>query len=177
VRRDQLVDRFESLVNCGVKIPPLITAYTGITQAMVDRAPLARNVIPKLLEFIGSDPIVAHNACFDRRFLESECAHSGQSARFDTFICSMRVARRVYPSLTSHALESLAKQLGVEYRGSAHRAGADAEVTAKLMVSLGRRLQSQYAGLPIDAALFKRIMKMPVAAAAKRLEVLALAAC
>jgi DNA polymerase-3 subunit epsilon len=89
----------------------------------------------------------------------------------------MRVARRVYPSLTSHALESLAKQLGVEYRGSAHRAGADAEVTAKLMVSLGRRLQSQYAGLPIDAALFKRIMKMPVAAAAKRLEVLALAAC
>jgi DNA polymerase-3 subunit epsilon len=89
----------------------------------------------------------------------------------------MRVARRVYPSLTSHALESLAQQLGVAYRGTAHRAGADAEVTANIMVLVGRQLESKYTGLSVDAALLRRIMKMPVAAAAKRLKVLALAEC
>jgi DNA polymerase-3 subunit epsilon len=166
-------DRFESLVNCGVKVPRFITSHTRITQEMVDEAPLARKVVPKLLEFIGNDPVVAHNASFDRRFFESECAHSGRPLNFEPFICSLRVARRVYPTFRSHALECLAQQLGVGYRGSAHRAAADAEVTANIIVQVGRELKAKYSGLSIDAALLRRIMEMPIAAAAARLHVIA----
>ncbi|HVQ13226.1 MAG TPA: 3'-5' exonuclease, partial [Vicinamibacterales bacterium] len=59
---EKIVDRYESLVNCGVKVPPFISAYTGITQRMVDLAPPVVRVLRELRAFVGRVPIVAHNA-------------------------------------------------------------------------------------------------------------------
>lgn len=39
IAEGRVVERFVSLVNCGVRIPPFIVEYTGITQKMVDGAP------------------------------------------------------------------------------------------------------------------------------------------
>ena len=58
----QVVERYVSLVNCGVRVPSFITQLTGITQAMVDGAPPAAEVVPSLLDFIGGDVLAAHNA-------------------------------------------------------------------------------------------------------------------
>jgi DNA polymerase-3 subunit epsilon len=57
-----------SLINCGVRIPYFITELTGITQTMVDRAPAVSEVMPALVDFIGNDTLVAHNASFDENF-------------------------------------------------------------------------------------------------------------
>ncbi len=38
----RIVDRFASLMNAGVRIPPFITQLTGISNAMVGAAPPAR---------------------------------------------------------------------------------------------------------------------------------------
>jgi DNA polymerase-3 subunit epsilon len=173
VSRDQIVDQYQSLVNCGVRVPAFITAYTGITQWMVDTAPPVRKVIRELLSFVGDTPVAAHNASFDQRFLDSECGHAGMAGQYQPFICSMRVSRRVYPELPSYRLESLARQLRVSYSSAAHRASADAEVTAKIMIRLGRDLLARHSNLTVDSQLLRRIMKMPVAGAGERLARLA----
>ena len=40
-------------------------AIHGITQEMVADAPTEAEILPKIAEFIGDYPIVAHNAIFD----------------------------------------------------------------------------------------------------------------
>src|SRR5476649_3060871 len=67
----RVVDRYVSLINCGVRIPSFITGLTGITQAMVDGAPPVAQVLPRLLDFIGADALSAHNASFDEKFLKA----------------------------------------------------------------------------------------------------------
>src|SRR5262245_40123128 len=77
VRGDRVVGRFESLVNCGARIPAYISRFTGITQSMIDNAPEAASVFRQLLEFIGTDTVIAHNAWFDEGFLARECQRLG----------------------------------------------------------------------------------------------------
>ncbi len=165
IKASRIVDRYQSLVNCGVRIPAFITAYTGISQAMVDAAPPVRRVIGALLEFIGDTAVVAHNASFDQRFLDSECKLANRRRVDSPFICSMRVSRRVYPQFRSHALGALAHQLSISYHGAAHRAEADAEVTANVVIKIGQDLRSRHRGLSPDSYLLRQIMDMPVAMA------------
>ncbi|MEO7774396.1 MAG: 3'-5' exonuclease [Steroidobacteraceae bacterium] len=162
--------RYESLVNCGVRVPTFITAYTGITQQMVDHAPRVQQVIQEMLDFIGNEPLVAHNACFDRRFLGRECLNVGARAPLGRFLCSLRLARRVYPQFESHALSAIARVLDIQYVGSAHRAMADANVTAQVLLELGRALKMQYAALHIDVALLREVMEMPIKHVPARLQ-------
>ena len=56
-------------VNPQRPISARITQLTGITNKMVEAAPVIENVIGELLKFIGEYPVVAHNASFDMGFL------------------------------------------------------------------------------------------------------------
>ena len=170
IKAGRIVDRYQSLANCGVRIPPFITAYTGITQAMVDAAPPVRRVIAELLEFVGDTAIIAHNASFDQRFFDRECELANRRRAGSAFICSMRVSRRVYPQYPSHALGALAQRLNISYPGAAHRAEADAEVTANVVIRIGQDLRARHRGLSPDSHLLRQIMDMPVAMAGEILE-------
>jgi len=165
----RISDRYQSLANCGVRIPPFITDYTGITQVMIDRAPPVGRVISELLEFIGETAIVAHNASFDQRFLDRECQLAKRRIEYQRLICSMRLSRRIYPRFSSHALGAVAKRLNISYRGAAHRAGADAEVAAKVVLNIGRALRLRHSELSLDSDLLREIVKMPVAKTAELL--------
>ena len=172
IREGQILDRFQSLVNCNVRVPAFITAYTGITQRMVDTAPPVGQVFRSLSQFIGDTPVVAHNAGFDQRFFVSESRHCGMQVEVMPFICSMRVARRVYPKFQSHALGSLASEMGLRFKGDAHRAAADAELTAQIMIRVGTELKSKHRNLTIDSNLLHRVMKMPIKKAHDKLRAL-----
>jgi DNA polymerase III subunit epsilon len=69
VRGGDCLGTFQTLVNPGQAIPPEITVLTGITQAMVTRAPRIESVLPTFLEFIGDAVVVGHNVRFDLGFL------------------------------------------------------------------------------------------------------------
>jgi hypothetical protein len=73
----RVVDRFQSLMNAGVRIPSFITQLTGITNAMVAAAPPAAQVMAEAARFVGDAPMVAHNASFDRKFWQAELARPG----------------------------------------------------------------------------------------------------
>jgi DNA polymerase-3 subunit epsilon len=140
----RVTDRFVSLVNCRVRIPSFITALTGISQDMVDGAPCVSRVMPELLRFIGGDALSAHNASFDAKFLAAEAMQLGLAPAHRSLICSLMLSRRVFPGLPSYKLAALARSLQIPFLGNAHRAEADAQVSADLLLHIGRHLGRHY---------------------------------
>src|SRR5688500_12426867 len=114
----EITERYVSLVNCGVRIPSFITALTGITQDMVDSAPPCAQVVPELLDFIGGDMLAAHNASFDEKFLKAEGARLRRGTGHTGLVCSLKLARRLYPGLVSYKLGQLSSQLGIRFKGT-----------------------------------------------------------
>lgn len=139
----RIVDRFQSLMNPGLRISRFIEDYTGISNAMLEKAPPAGQVMEHFAGFIGRHPLVAHNASFDRRFLDAELARIGRH-RGQEFACSMLLARRIYPEAPNHRLETLVRFKGLGGDGLFHRALADAEKTAQLWLRMAADLRVEY---------------------------------
>lgn len=158
-----VTERYVTLINCGVRIPSFVTALTGISQRMVDGAPPVAHVLPRLLEFIGDDVLAAHNASFDARFLLAESLRQGLSPRHRGLICSLKLARRMLPRQTSYKLGGLASALNITYRGAAHRAEADAEVSTRLLLHIGDSLRHQYRCQSIAPSLLEAINRQSAA--------------
>lgn len=159
----RVTERYVSLVNCGVRIPAFITGLTGITQQMVDGAPPASEVVPQLLDFIGSDPLSAHNASFDEKFLRAEAERLGRQPAHGGTICSLKLSRRVFPDLGSYKLGQLSGRLGIHFRSAAHRAEADAEVTAEVLLHIGRHIASKYGFAEVGPELLMGVNKLAAA--------------
>jgi DNA polymerase III subunit epsilon len=141
LREGVIVDRYQSLMNPGRRVNSFIEAYTGITNEMLSAAPQASKVMAEFADFIGDTPLVAHNASFDRRFLDAELGHIGRRRKQD-FGCSLLVARRLYPEAPNHKLETLIRYKGLPVDGRFHRAMADSEMTASLWMRMVSDLQS-----------------------------------
>lgn len=157
-----LVDRFQSLMNPGMRVSGFIESYTGITNEMLSSAPPVAEVMRRLAGFIGRHPLVAHNAGFDRRFLDAELARTGQARRQDV-ACTMLLARRIYPAAPCHTLETLVRYKNLQTTGVHHRALADAEMTAHLWLSLVEDLRRQYDLRQIPFELMLQIARLPKA--------------
>lgn len=142
----QIVGRFQSLMNPGRRVSGFIEAYTGISNSMLQAAPPAAEVMADFHDFIGMAPLVAHNASFDRRFLDHELGRIGRIRRQE-FACSLLVARRLYPDAPNHKLATLVYLKGLPNSGRFHRALADAEMTAHLWLRMVEDLRYAY-GLP-----------------------------
>jgi DNA polymerase-3 subunit epsilon len=130
-KNDIVTDRFQSLMNPGFRISSFIETFTGITNDMLAAAPPCEEVMDQFAAWIGTDPLVAHNASFDRRFLDSELGFIGRS-RSSSMACSMLAARRVYPEAPNHKLKTLVSYCNIQPAGTFHRALADAEMTGRL---------------------------------------------
>lgn len=152
--------RYHSLMNAGVQIPPDVQDLTGITNTMIQKAPPASEVIRELVQFIGAVPLIAHNASFDRRFLDSELGCLRRRLRQE-IVCSMRVARRVYPNAKDHRLSTLARLAGIRWRGSQHRALADAMMTANLWLKMQKTIGTVYKLKSVPLDLMQRLQAIP----------------
>jgi DNA polymerase-3 subunit epsilon len=135
VENGRMTDRYQSLMNPGVSIPSFIQDLTGITNQMISKAPNNAKVMKELHHFIGKTPLVAHNASFDKKFLDAELELVGLKAP-QPMACSLLVARRVYQKAPNHKLGTLVKYKNIETNGVFHRALADAEMTARLWLCM-----------------------------------------
>ena len=139
----RVVDRFQSLMNAGVHIPSFITQLTGITNAMVASAPPAAQVMREAARFVGSVPMVAHNASFDKRYWQAELTLAGEPTTH-AFACTVLLSRRLYPQAPSHKLGALVDFFGLPRTGAAHRAMADAEMAAELLARIQHDLRTRH---------------------------------
>ncbi len=135
----ELHDRWESLVRTHAPLRRGIQRFTGITQAMVDSAPGAEEVLPALAEQLRGRVMVAHNAPFDRRVLRQAFARAGLDWPDPPVICTAVLARKLLPLQRERRLAALADALGIEVTVT-HRALADAETCGRVLCALYPRL-------------------------------------
>ena len=160
VEGGKIVARFQSLMNPGVRVSSFIENYTGITNQMLSGAPTIAEVMPQLIEFLGHHPLVAHNAGFDKRFLDAECARIGHRRRQE-MACSMLLSRRVYPDAPNHTLAGLVHYKRLPTDGVHHRALADAEMTAHLWLGLLHDLKREHALRHLPFELLLQLTSLP----------------
>lgn len=125
-----VVKRYETLVNPQRDIPVYIRALTGISNEMVQQAPLFKDVAHEVFQLLNGKIFVAHNVNFDYSFLRYHLAQAGYELNCNK-LCTVRLGRKIMPGFMSYSLGKLCIQLGIANH-SRHRAAGDAEATAKL---------------------------------------------
>ncbi|WP_442952135.1 PolC-type DNA polymerase III [Peptacetobacter sp.] len=137
----KIVDRFSELINPQKDISYKIQELTGITNEMVKDKPTIEEILPKFMEFVGEDVLVAHNADFDTGFIMQKCIEQGieyKNKKIDTLM----LARIMLPNLKRYKLDKVAKEVGVQLLNH-HRAVDDAEATANIFIKFLERLRKQ----------------------------------
>lgn len=160
VERGRIVDRFQSLMNAGVRVPAFIEALTGISDAMVRSAPPAPEVMRQVSDFVGDYPLVAHNASFDCKFWDAELARIARTRR-QAFVCSLLLSRRLLPAAPSHKLGALVEYARLPVAGRYHRALADAEMAASLLLRLETELHQRHQVPEVSVELLCQIQRAP----------------
>jgi DNA polymerase III subunit epsilon len=150
----ELHNRWESLVRTNMPLRRGIQRFTGITQAMVDDAPAAEDVLPLLQSRLEGRVMVAHNAPFDRRVLRQAFARANLEWPDPPVICTAAVARTMLPLQRERKLGALADALGIDV-ALAHRALADAETCARVLCALFPRLCANAITIADALALLK----------------------
>ena len=146
VRGGRVIQEFQTFVNPGCAIPAFITVLTGITDAMVLKAPTIAEAFPTFLEFCGSKTetvLVAHNAPFDLGFLKGAAAELQYPWPNFPVIDTVRVARMTLSrdEVRDCKLSTLAKFFGTVVTPN-HRALDDAQATLEVLHGLIERLGS-----------------------------------
>lgn len=165
----KVVDRYQSLMNAGVRIPAFIQQLTGISDAMIRSAPPIADVMQEVSAFVGDYPLVAHNASFDCKFWDAELARINRH-RQQEFACSLLLSRRLLPQAPSHKLGALVEFANLPTAGRAHRALADAEMAASLLTHLEEELRNRYKVRDISHQLLRSIQSVPKTKLAQCLE-------
>lgn len=118
----EVVDRFQTFAHPHGPIPKEITALTHISDVDVVDAPSAEEAVRALSEFVVGSPVLAHNATFDRTFIEGV---SGGRDVTDNWIDTLSLSRIALPRLRSHRLSDMAQAFGCD--SVTHRAMADVD--------------------------------------------------
>ena len=141
---DEIVDRFDELIDPGRHIPDKITALTCITDDMVQGKDNEETVTKKFLEWAGDSPMVAHNAKFDISFIEMAMKKYNLGEFKNTVLDTLELSRALDQGFARHSLSALVARYNVPWEEDAHhRADYDAEGTAKVFAKMLNKLTSQ----------------------------------
>jgi DNA polymerase III epsilon subunit family exonuclease len=132
------VDRFQTLVDPGVPIPPAITSLTGIDRSAIGDAPPIGRAIGAFRAWVGDragTAFAAHNAAFDAGFVRRAFAEHRLAPWPGPVVCTRQLARRLLPGLPRYDLDTLCAHLGIA-NAWRHRALGDAEAAARALLEL-----------------------------------------
>ena len=128
---ENIIKRYETLINPERSIPANITRITGITNAMVMESPKFYEVAKEIVELTDGCIFVAHNVNFDYNFL----VHEFKSLGF-TFtrrkLCTVVLSRKAFPEMESHSLGHLIDHFGINVKDR-HRALDDAYAASEVL--------------------------------------------
>lgn len=136
VREGKIAEEYTSLINPGRRLEERITELTGITDEMLQKAPLPEQVIPELLTFVGDDILLGHNLMFDYSFMKRAAVNlklTDEKKKAEG-IDTLKLARRFLADLESRSLPYLCRYFGIPQK--AHRAVEDARAAALLYEKL-----------------------------------------
>lgn len=120
----KIKDQFQTLINPQQHIRKSSIAIHGITAEMVEDAPTEEEAMPKILEFMGDYPMVAHNAIFDYSFINEASKRVTGKCIENERIDTQQMFKEIYPDLDAHGLNALTDKFKVELKDH-HRAMGD----------------------------------------------------
>ena len=126
----KVVDQFSSLINPQKEIQPFVEKLTGINSKMLRSAPKFYEVAKRIVELTEDCILVAHNASFDYRILQTEFRRLGFPFERKS-ICTVELSQKLLPDEPAYSLGKLVRSLGIPFSDQ-HRAHGDAKVTLKL---------------------------------------------
>lgn len=146
VRHGEIVDWYITFVNPGKPIPEEIVRLTDIHDEDVADAPDPEEATARLVDFVGDDDVIAHNANFDKTFCTK--AKSGAPLLQNVWIDSLDVARIALPRMKSHRLIDLTKAFDVV--ASTHRADDD----VRSLADVYRIMLAAVSQMPDDLVMY-----------------------
>ena len=128
---------YHTLVHPERLIPPDAIRVHGITDERVRDAPKFREVVGELMAFIGDAPVIAHNAAFDRSFIDYECGLCGHQLIEETrWIDTLKLAQSRFPGM-ANSLDALCKRFKISLvERTLHGALIDARLLAEVYLEL-----------------------------------------
>lgn len=142
------VEIFHTFIKPKKKITAKITSINGITNEMVETCPTIEEVLPKFIDFIGEDVLIAHNSDFDMKFILHQMYIQNYKKPKNKVIDTLKLSRqkvRRYDyekdrslKLDSYKLESLKNDFGLWNVGS-HNAIDDCKVCAYVYLKIENR--------------------------------------
>ena len=130
IKNGVITERFSTFVNPCKPIPQKITELTGITDVMVQDAPLPFEAVTSFMEFCENLPLIAHNAGFDTGFIKETLRKNGDM-RAIVFLDTLALCRSIVPKKGRYNLDAMARHFGIA-NPEHHRAVNDAEVCAAI---------------------------------------------
>jgi DNA polymerase III subunit epsilon len=127
---------FHRYVNPGREIPIDANEVHGLTMEFLAAHPPFESIIDELLEFIGADPLVIHNAEFDLAFLNAELTRAGRAAVQANFVDTLAMARQRYPGAPA-SLDALCRRFDIDLSARiTHGAKIDSTLLAAVYLEL-----------------------------------------
>ena len=167
------------LINPERPLPKKIVEITNITDKMLEKQPTIKEVLPRILSFIGDAIIVTHNAVFDVSFLQHALIRENMAIMTNPVIDTLPLSRYLFPESRAHTLGSLCRNMDVVYKeDEAHRADYDAKVLndvwQPMLVLLTKQnhhlTHADLEKLGTPKSLFKHIRPTHIVALAKNKE-------
>lgn len=139
---DEVLEKYEMLIDPECEIPESSIAIHNITPEMVVGKPTLDKAVPEILSMIKRSIIVGHGVGFDIECIALGADRAGivHTLRQNRTIDTLRLAR-LYGESPTNSLEQLRKHFNIEFEG-AHRAMNDVVVNMEVFKFLAKRYKT-----------------------------------
>ncbi|MCM1314492.1 MAG: type I-E CRISPR-associated endoribonuclease Cas2e [Alistipes senegalensis] len=132
----EIVNKFSTLVQCGIPVPEEISRLTGITSDDIEKDGLpACEALRQFIEFCGGDILVGHNIDFDMQFIQIACQNNGFSTIKNRLADTMTISRKKLNGVSRYSLAAIAEHLDINCEVK-HRAVDDCILTYRIFEKL-----------------------------------------
>jgi DNA polymerase III subunit epsilon len=123
----------------NMRFAPMNIAVHGIRPQDVEDAPEFPEVMDEFAEDFRGGLMLAHNAAFDFAVMRGACDTYRMVYPEFTYLCTVKMAQKVWPKLPSHKLNVIADHLQLRFKH--HNAAEDAVVCGLSAVAMARDLK------------------------------------
>ena len=137
--------QFQKHLNPERDMPAEAQAVHGLTAEFLAGQPKFSEIVEEFLEFIGTAPLVIHNAQFDLKFLNAELARLGKPAIEPArAVDTVALARRRFPGAQA-SLDALCRRFEIDNSArSVHGALLDCQLLADVYLELSGGRQAGF---------------------------------
>lgn len=172
VKDNMIINKFTSFIKYFDIVPEFITNLTGITNEMVENAPLLKDVLIKFLDFVGDDIIIGHNINFDINFLYDNCMSNLNKPLSNNFVDTMRISRRLNNDMEHHRMIDLLELYKID-NSNQHRALNDCEYTFSIYNIMKQNITNKYETINnfIKTFEIKQVKKIDIKATTQQFDI------